>query len=62
VIRIDPLHMAGAAQRLQAAHVKADEGLQVLALPLEAVADKLDMRARLVDAGLALGHDGDIPI
>jgi hypothetical protein len=51
VVRINPLHMAGAAQRFQSAHVEADEDLRVFAEPLEAVTDKLDMPARLVDAG-----------
>src|SRR6266436_498003 len=40
VVLVDPHHMAGTAQRLQAAHVKAHEGLGVLALALEAVANE----------------------
>jgi len=60
VLGVDAFHMAGPAQRLQAPDMGADEGLRVLALPLETVADAVGMPARLVDA--VLRHDGDVPV
>jgi hypothetical protein len=62
MVNVDALHVVLAPQRLQAADVEADEGLRVLALPLEAVADPFEVPARLVDAGAVLGHDGDVAV
>jgi hypothetical protein len=58
MIFIDPLHMAGASRHFEATHVEADESLQVLALPLEAVADALNVEAWFVDAGSIVRHHG----
>jgi len=62
VIRVDALHMAGPAQGLQAADMGADESLRVLALAFKAVADDVDVPARLVEAAVTLRHDGDVAI
>ena len=50
VIRIDPLDMAGPAQRLQPADVGADERLRVAAHAVDGGARPLQMRRRPIDA------------
>ena len=62
VIRVDALHVAGPAQGFQAADMGADESLWVLALAFKAVADDVDVPARLVEAAVTLRHDGDVAI
>jgi hypothetical protein len=49
-------------QRFQAADVGTHERLGILALPLKAVADALQVPARPVDAVVLLGIAGDIAI
>ena len=61
LVGVEPLDMAGPAQRLQAADMGADESLGVAADALDLFARPLQMRARTVDACLA-GHVGDVQI
>jgi hypothetical protein len=61
MVRVDAFDVPGPAQRLQPADMEADEGLRVLALPLETIANAFEMSARLVDATV-LRDDGDIAI
>ena len=62
MIGIDPFDMASPAQCLQAADMGADESFGVLALPLKAVADTLQVPARPVDAVVLLGIGGDVAV
>ena len=58
VIRIDPLGMAGPAQRLQPADVGADEGLGIAADTVDGGARPLQMLGRAIDAFLTCDiHD-----
>ena len=56
VIRVDPLGMAGPAQRLQPADMGANEGLRVAADAVDGGARPLQMLGRTIDAPFA----GDI--
>lgn len=62
VVGVDPLYVAGPAQGLQAADVRADKRVRILTLLLEDFADALDMSAWLVEAAIVLRHDGDVAI
>src|SRR5579872_6083511 len=62
MIGIDPLDKTRPAQRLQAADVGAHESFGVLALPLKAVADALQVPARPVDVGALLDIAGDVAV
>jgi hypothetical protein len=62
VISVDPLHVAGPTQGLQAADVGADKRLRILALVFEDFADALGVPAWLVEAPTVLRHDGNVPI
>ena len=54
--------MPSPAQRLQTPDMEAHEGVRVFALPLETVADEVEMAAGSVNAAIALGDDGDVAI
>ena len=56
VIRVDPLGMAGPAQRLQPADVGANEGLGIAADAVDGSSRPLQMLGRAIDASLHLRH------
>ena len=62
MIGIDPLDLAGPAQCLQAADMGTHESFGVLALPLKAVADALQVPARPVDAVVLPDIAGDVAV
>ena len=62
IVGIESLDVAGPAQRLQSADMGTHESLGVLALPLKAVADALQVPARPVDAVVLLGIAGDVAV
>jgi hypothetical protein len=62
MIGIDPLDKAGPAQRLQSADVGTHESFGVLALPLKAVTDALQVPARPVYVVVLLSIGGDVAV
>src|SRR5690348_11884093 len=62
MIGVDPLDKARPPQCFQAADVGTHESFGVLALPLKAVADTLQVPARLVDAVVFVGIAGNVAV
>ena len=62
MIGIDSLNLTGPAKCLQASDVGTHESFGVLALPLKAVADTLQVSARPVEAIVFGGIAGDVAI
>src|SRR5262249_5125915 len=58
----DPLEKAGPPQCFQSADMRTHESFGVLALPLKAVADALQVPARPVDAAVVLRIAGDVAV
>ena len=62
MIGIDSFNLTGPAKGLQAADMGTHESFGVLALPLKAVADTLQVPARPIDAVVFRGIGGDVAV